>query len=258
MRNEPRSRSIVTGGPGVANKCLALLSKMFNMAEVWGLRPDGTNQCRHVKKYPRKAHERFLSEEELARLAGVLAETEAGEIESQFVIAAIRLLVFTGCRLGEIRDLRWENVKVDSAMLLLADSKTGRKPVYLNAPALDVLTNLPRLEGNPYVICGNMEGASLVNMQKPWGRIRKKAGLTDVRIHDLRHSFASIAAEGGASLPIIGALLGHRQSATTARYAHLAADPLKSANKAVGKRIAAAMKGGTEGAEVVSLSQRKL
>jgi integrase len=126
-------------------------------------------------------------------------------------------------------------------MIRLPDSKTGAKTLYLNAPALAVLNELPRVDGNPFVIVGERKGARLVNLQKPWRRIREAAGLDDVRLHDLRHSFASVAAAGGMSLPIIGALLGHSQPQTTARYAHLAADPLRAASEAVAGEIFSAM-----------------
>src|SRR5262249_7380346 len=128
--------------------------------------------------------------------------------------------------------------------LVLSDSKTGKKAIRLNAPALEVLAHVPRLKGNPYVICGERRGQHLVNLQKAWRRIRKVAKLDDVRIHDLRHSFASVAASSGQSLIVIGKMLGHSQPGTTARYAHLADDPVKAANDAVGARIAAAMDGG--------------
>ena len=126
-------------------------------------------------------------------------------------------------------------------VLRLAESKTGAKLVYLNAPAREVLANLPRLKGNPYVIIGEKKGAHLVNLEKPWRRVRKAAGLDDVRLHDLRHSFASMGAAGGMSLPLIGKLLGHSQAQTTHRYAHLADDPVRQASEAVAARIAAAM-----------------
>ena len=156
--------------------------------------------------------------------------------------------------LARKRSLYVEHVDFERTMLLLPDSKTGAKAVYLSAPALDVLAKLPRLAGNPHVIAGEREGAALVNLQKPWRRIRAKAGLDGVRIHDLRHSFASVGAAGGLSLPMIGKLLGHTQAATTERYAHLAADPVRAANEAIGERIAAMMKGG--GADVVRLTRR--
>ena len=161
--------------------------------------------------------------------------------EGPFVLAAVRLLIFTGARLGEILGLHWQDVDIQRALMMLPDSKNGRKTIYLNAPALDVLASLPRLKNNPYVICGERKGAGLVNVQKPWRRLREQAGLDDVRLHDLRHSFASVAAAGGLSLPMIGKLLGHRSTLTTQRYAHLADDPARAANEMVAQRIAAAM-----------------
>ena len=153
------------------------------------------------------------------------------------------LLIYTGARLNEVLTLKWEHVDLDRGLLLLPDSKTGRKTVYLNPPALAVLHKVPRLEGNPFVICGGKAGGRLVNLEKPWRAIRRRAGLDDVRLHDLRHTYASIAAGAGLSLPIIGKLLGHSQPQTTARYAHLAADPLQAANAQIGVEIARALKG---------------
>jgi integrase len=228
--------------PYLANRCLAVLSKMMNLAEEWGLRADGTNPCRHVKKYRESKRERFLDHEELRRLGKVLADAEANEDESPFFIAAIRLLIFTGARLSEITTLRWNYVDLANGVIRLPDSKTGAKNLYLNAAAIDVLEALPRMADNPFVIAGRKVGSHLVEMEKPWQRIRKKAGLENVRIHDLRHSFASMAVGSGMSLPMIGKLLGHTQAQTTARYAHLAADPVRAASNAVGQDIAAAIK----------------
>jgi integrase len=128
-------------------------------------------------------------------------------------------------------------VNFEKSTLDLPDSKTGRKTIYLSAAAKDVLAQIVRQADNPYVICGIIEGGPLINLQKPWTRIRAMAGLEDVRMHDLRHTFASVAAMGGMSLPMIGALLGHSQPQTTARYAHLAADPLKDAVERIGQKI---------------------
>jgi len=227
--------------PYPANRTIALLSKFFNWCEKHGLRPDGSNPCRHIEKYKERMRERFLSEEELARLGKALQAAEDAQTASPWAIAAIRLLLLTGARLSEILTLQWDNVDFERQHLRLPDSKTGQKSIYLNAPALRVLSDVPRLEGNPYVICGERAGAHLVNLQKPWRRIRTTADLEDVRIHDLRHSFASVAVGGGMSLPLIGALLGHSQPQTTQRYAHLSADPIKAASDYVGKRIAVAM-----------------
>lgn len=153
----------------------------------------------------------------------------------------MRILLLTGARLGEILELRWKHVDLERALLLLPDSKTGQKPIFLNQAALDILSRLDRIAGNPFVIVGSVPGTHLVNLQKPWGRIRKLAGLDDVRIHDLRHSFASIAASSGASLPLIGKLLGHTQPQTTNRYAHLVADPVRELNETIGATLASAL-----------------
>jgi integrase len=243
--------------PYQANRTLALLSKFFSWAEKHGLRSEGSNPCRHLEKYREGRRERFLSQAELARLGDALREAEKDKSCSSWVIAAIRLLTLTGARLNEILTLRWEHVSEEHACLMLPDSKTGRKAIHLNAPALALLQSIPRLEGNPYVICGEKAGQHLVNLEKPWRRIRKAAQLDDVRLHDLRHSFASVAASGGQSLVIIGKMLGHSQPATTARYTHLADDPVKAASDAVGKHIAAAMSGGMSG-EVVNLSRSQI
>ena len=228
--------------PYQANRALGVLCKMMNLAEEWGLRPDGSNPVRHIKKYREEKRERYLNREELQRLGAVLADAQINSTESPFAIAAIGLLVLTGARLNEILTLRWGYVDLEGEVLRLPDSKTGAKLIYLNATAINILRTMPRLDGNPHVIAGNKRGTRLINLQKPWRRIRAKAGLDKVRIHDLRHSFASVAAGTGMSLPMIGKLLGHTQPATTARYAHLAADPTRAAANEVGKLISAAMK----------------
>lgn len=230
--------------PYTANRLLAVLSKMMNLAESWGIRQDGTNPCRHVERYREQKRQRFLSAAELAELGKVLAAVERERVEWHSVVPAIRLLIFTGARVSEILTLRWEWVDFERNCLNLPDSKTGAKVIHLNAPALKVLTEIepaPKDADNPHVIRGGRKGTCLVNLKDPWGRIRKRAKIPDVRVHDLRHSFAAVAAGVGSSLPIIGALLGHTQPQTTARYAHLADDPVKAVNEAVGARIAAAM-----------------
>ncbi|MFH0810608.1 MAG: tyrosine-type recombinase/integrase [Pseudomonadota bacterium] len=232
------------GTPYQANHVRAVLSKMFSLAEKWGLRPDGSNPVRHVEKFKEYKRERYLSSEELARLGTMLAQEEQADqkdAEDPSVILAIRLLVLTGCRLSEILTLKWEHVDFERRCLRLPDSKTGAKLVALSAAALRLLASAPRLAGNPHVVPGARQGAHLVNLNKAWRRIREKAGLPDVRVHDLRHSFASVGAAAGLGLPIIGALLGHKHAATTHRYAHLAADPLNEAADVIADRIEAAM-----------------
>jgi len=227
--------------PYQANRTLGVLSKIFNLAEVWSLRPDGSNPCLHVKKYAEQKRERFLSPEEFFRLGQVLREVERDGSESPSAVAAIRLLMLTGCRLGEIMTLQWAFVDTKARELRLPESKTGAKIVHFGQTAADLLDGIERLEGNPYVITGKVDGHRLTDLQYPWRRIRAKAGLKDVRIHDLRHSFASGALALGEGLPMIGKLLGHSQVQTTARYAHLANDPVKSAAGRVSDTIGAAM-----------------
>ncbi len=207
--------------PYDANRCLEIISKMFNLAEMWGLRPDGSNPRKHIKKYPEEKRERFLSPAELRRVGEVLREMEQEGIELPSSIAAIRLLILTGCRLGEIMTLQWEHVDIAGKALRLPDSKTGAKVVHLGQPAVEVLEKIERVDGNPWVIVGTKPGARLTDLQPFWQRVRARAGLKDVRIHDLRHTFASTAVAVGQGLPMIGKLLGHTQVQTTARYAHL-------------------------------------
>lgn len=214
--------------------------------------------ARGVKKAPVRKIERFLSEAEIARLAEAL-DAEAGRSGNPYPAAAIKLLLLTGCRRGEIVNLCWEYVDFERECLRLSESKTGAKIVYLNPPARALLQQLPRMTNNPRVIPGVRADSASAAVDKAWARARAAAGFADVRLHDLRHSFASVGAAGGLSLPIIGALLGHKHTTTTARYAHLSADPLRAANDAVGARIAAAMSGRPDtitATNVVGLSPR--
>ena len=227
--------------PGAANRTLALLSHMMNVAEREGLRPKHSNPCSGLDKFRLRKRERYLTTEELARLGEALAAAERTGTELPGVIAAIRLLLLTGCRLSEILTLRWNEIDFKNACLRLPDSKTGAKVVHLNAPALEVLAGIVGSDDNPYVIAGAKPGTHLVNLRRPWLRLRARAGLEDVRLHDLRHNFASVAVGLGEGLPMIGKLLGHTQAQTTLRYAHLAADPVKGATERIGATIAGMM-----------------
>jgi integrase len=227
--------------PYDANRCLEIVSKMFNLAEMWGLRPDGTNPRKHIRKYPEEKRERFLSAAELKRLGEVLREMEDEGIELPSAIGAVRLLVLTGCRLSEIMRLKWGYVDFDAGALRLPDSKTGAKTIHLGQQAVDVLGALEPVEGNPWVIIGNIPGAPLCDLQPFWQRVRARSGLKDVRIHDLRHTFASAAVAAGQGLQMIGRLLGHTQVQTTARYAHLAVEPIKIAANQVSSTLATAL-----------------
>ena len=223
--------------PYQANRTLGVLSKMFSMAEVWGWRPDGSNPCLHIKRYKEEKRERFLSAEEFARLGKVLDETLRDGSETRSAVVAIRLLMLTGCRLSEIQKLKWEHADLEAGELRLPDTKTGGRAVPLAPSAVRLLESLPRDEDNPWVIAGRKPGSHLTDLQHPWRRIREKAELDDVRIHDLRHSFASRALALGEGLPMIGKLLGHTQVQTTARYAHLARDTVKASAARIGDSI---------------------
>lgn len=238
--------------PYQANRVVAVLSSFFTWAERLGYRPRGENPCQDIEPFKERKRDRFLSADELTRLGEALVEAEA-EGEPPSAIAAIRLLVLTGCRKSEILTLQWEHVDFDLGALRLPDSKTGAKAVPLGAPALELLASLPRLEGNPYVLPGHRDGAHFVGLQKVWERVRAKAELPDVRIHDLRHSFASVGAASGDSLLVIGALLGHHDQATTQRYAHLSNDPLRAAADRISAHIAAAMGGSQSSSEIIQL-----
>ncbi len=227
--------------PSMANRVVETLSRLFHMAEAWGEAPEGGNPCRFVKKYPERSCERFLSEREFRRLGKVLGEMEAEGKVSASAAAAFRLLMLTGCRRNEILTLRWEDVDLDAGELRLRDAKTGARPVALSPAARKVLAALPRLPDNPWVIAGPRPGKRLSGLNGRWAAIRERAGLEDVRIHDLRHSFASRALALGESLTMIGKLLGHRKVQTTARYAHLARESVKTSSARVAQSIAADM-----------------
>jgi integrase len=228
--------------------------------------PLGFNPARGIEQYAEKGRERFMTADELTRLGDAIREGETAGLPYEIdearptakhapkearrrtkiglhAAAAVRLLILTGARLREILHLKWEHVDFERGLLLLADSKSGKKAIVLNAPARDILANLPRV--GAYVIAGQAAGSDedkpRSDLNRPWRAIVKRAGLTGLRIHDLRHTHASVGAGLGLGLPIIGKLLGHTQPATTARYAHLDADPLRRASEHIGSRLAAAM-----------------
>ena len=225
--------------PSTANEAIATLSRMLNQAEAWGLFPAGRNPCRHVVKYRRIRRERFLTEEEFRRLGLTLAALQAEGRVPVHAAAALRLLMLTGCRCNEIVTLRWEDVHLDANEIRLRDSKSGPRVVPLSSAAASVLADLPRPPGNPWVIAGSKPGSRLSHITYYWYRVRERAGLGDVRLHDLRHSFASRALALGESLPMIGKLLGHTKMQTTARYAHLARDSVRDAAARVAASIGA-------------------
>ena len=227
--------------PSMANRVVDMLSRLFNVAEAWGLAPEGGNPCRFVQKYKERSCERFLSEEEFRRLGRVLDDAEAEGKVSASAVAAIRLLMLTGCRRGEIVTLRWEDVDLEAGELRLRDAKTGPRQVALSPAAVRVLSAIPRVVDNPWVIAGRKPSTRLANLNASWLVVRARAGLEDVRLHDLRHSFASRALALGESLTMIGKLLGHRKVQTTARYAHLAQDSVKASAARVAESLKADM-----------------
>jgi integrase len=239
---------------------LARLGEVLRAAEARIAVADAANErlqeLRRLKHNARIRGDRPTVAALTREIDGIGAEVKAtGQSASAPAIAAIRLLIFTGARLSEIMTAEWSWVDLERGTLRLPDSKTGAKTIHLNAAARAVLAGIKRIEGNPYVITGHKHGTHAVNLEKPWQAVRKAAGLEDVRLHDLRHSFASVGAAGGLSLPLVGALLGHSQPATTARYAHLGTDPVRDAAEAIGTRLQAALAGG-KGAEVLSIASR--
>ena len=227
------------GKPTTANEAVATLSRMLNQAEAWGLALEGSNPCRFVVKYKRRKLERFLTEEEFRRLGRELTALEAKGRMPAHAAAALRLLMLTGCRCGEILTLRWEDVHLEASELRLRDSKTGPRVVPLSPAAARVLAGLPRVAGNPWVIASRRPGRHVSQITYHWYCVRARAGLEDVRLHDLRHSFASRALALGEGLPMIGKLLGHSKIQTTARYAHLARDSVKVSAARVAASIGA-------------------
>jgi integrase len=244
--------------PANANRCLALLSHLFATAEKWGLLREGAiNPVLRIQKFPEKKRERLLTASELARLGEALAQAERGWTEANLkvfrsaerparktpedwrAIACYRLLLFTGARLSEILTLKWAWIDWERGVARLPDSKTGAKNLHLSDPAIALLKALPRFEDNPWVLPGNRLDSRFVGIQKPWQRIRKLAKLPDLRIHDLRHAFASLAVANNEAIYLVGAVLGHRQVTTTQRYSHLSDDPVKAVANRTSERIAA-------------------
>ncbi len=230
--------------PYRANRAVALLSKMMTLSETWEWRDQGSNPCRYIKKNKEISRERFLNMEELGRLGKAMRELVEEEALWLDMANAITLLLLTGARRNEILTCEWAWVSLDSQSIALPDSKTGRKTLYLSDHAVRLLQSQRDNSRDPdskYVFPGQRNGQCLVNIAKPWDRICKRAELVGVRIHDLRHTSASVAVGEGVALPIIGRLLGHSQPQTTARYAHVDHDPAVTAANTIGDVIGLAM-----------------
>lgn len=263
VRTKKQGRAIVTGGRGTATRTVRLLGGIFSYAIRLGLRAD--NPTHGVAKYADQQGGRFLSTAELERLGAALRDAETiglpwrlnpEKVPSKHlpkdaaarrtfigphVAAAIRLLILTGCRLGEILALEWRHVDLERGLIHLPDSKTGAKTIVLGAPALEILANVPRIEKSPYVIAGEDPAKPRSDLKRPWSLLTNAAGLEGVRIHDLRHTFASHGAAAGMGLTVVGRLLGHSDVKTTNRYSHFDTDPLRRAANAVGSTLSAAM-----------------
>jgi integrase len=232
--------------PSNANRCLALLSHIFSMATKWGAVHAGHNPCRGVERYREVIRERSLTADEVICLGRAFAEADAAAAdgsEDWRAVNILRLLTYTGARLSEILTLQWSLIHWEGGFARLTDSKTGTKSVPLPEPALGVLRRISEQHGrsSKFVFPGKRAGTYFTGIQKPWQRIRLKAGLPDVRIHDLRHCFASTAVAHGESLYLVGAVLGHRTTSTTQRYAHLAMQPILDSANRTSSRLASLM-----------------
>lgn len=242
--------------PYQANRALSVFSKLMNWASQRGYR-EGDNPCRAVEKFKEIPRRRYLSPAEIAKLGDAIRACEAESSISPFVAGFFRLLLFTGMRKDELRLLTWDRVDFSRRVFILEelDAKTGRRDVPLSSPALQILTELPRLGGNPFVFPGKLPGRPVVNVSKSWKRVMDRAGIEPTRVHDLRHTVGSIGVSTGASLLLIGGVLGHKSQQATERYAHLDDDPVRATSEAIGERMAASLMGHQSG-NVVSLGRK--
>ena len=250
------------GAQVAANRVVAFVGAFYSWAGKAGEVPRGTNPTRDVTRFKEQARTRYLSDDEIARLGETLALAETAGLPyavnpnkrtkhapgpdsrhtiSPFATGAVRLLLFTGCRLNEIHKLRWNDVDIERGLLTLQDSKTGARPVWLNAAALAVLEELSRIRMGDYVVAGDRPDMPRADLSRPWRQVVKHAGLEGVTLHTLRHTHASVGVGAGIGLPLVGALLGHKVASTTARYAHVAADPARRASETIGATITAAL-----------------
>ncbi|MCP4316486.1 MAG: site-specific integrase [Hyphomicrobiales bacterium] len=229
--------------PYEANRTLAILSKMFNLSEVWGLRPDGSNPCRHVKRFREAKRERFFSGDELKRIGEALATAERDGTEMPGITLAVRLLALTGCRMGEILALRWEDVELKKGLIRLTDAKAGARDVMLGTPARALLADSPKDDN--WVVHGPNPDKPLSRwtLEKAWRRIRDNAKLENARLHDFRHTVGTYGGHAGFNAFIVRDLLGHKTLAMTGRYVERDTDPVRAAADLVSERVAAAMAG---------------
>ena len=215
--------------PVAADRSAPVLSVIMAQAETYGYRPEGSNPCKGIRRYRRQGRQRFLSEDEVRRLGRVLEHHEGNH---PMYVAIVRLLLLTGCRRREIVTLRWREYR--EGHLHLDDSKTGPRMVWLSSPARRILDERPRT--SPWVFPSTTTNRSVEvsTIQYFWQRLRSEADLTDVRLHDLRHTFASMAVMSGENILTVGRLLGHNDPGTTLKYTHLANDAAAEAARSMG------------------------
>lgn len=249
-----RGRVRVRGGSGTAWRATVVLAGMLAWAVGRGMRAD--NPAKGVRLNKLTKRERFLSGEELARLGEAMATLER-QGANRSSLAIVRLLILTGARRTEIASLRWDYVDFERGALRLPDSKTGAKIIPLGAPALDVLAKLPRSAASTWVFPASRGKGYHLGVTGIWRKLVKLAGLEGVRIHDLRHGFASFAVADGDSLYLVGKVLGHTQASTTQRYAHLQLDPVRAVADRTSRRLADALSGGGSGENVNELRERQ-
>ncbi|MFD1253486.1 Putative prophage CPS-53 integrase [Devosia equisanguinis] len=239
-KTKARGKAIVKGGRGTATRTVGLLGGIFTFAIGQGLISD--NPVRGVERYPDRKNERFLTLEEIAALGVTLDRAEAEGV-NKTALAIIRLLLLTGARRGEIEKLRWSEVDLPGRRLKLLDSKTGQKNIPLSSVAVDYLTRR-KLSVEPaatFVFPASSGGSYFTGTPRIWSVLRMSAGMPDLRIHDLRHSFASVGAAHGTPLLVLGEILGHSDHSTTQRYAHVAENPANAAADLIGNLIHSAL-----------------
>ena len=238
-RTGPRGRAIVRGGRGTASRALSVLGAGFSFGMRLGLVP--TNPTKNVKAPKGKTPGRYLSEEEWARLGAAMSEARV-KISNAGFIDAINLIALTGCRKSEICSLAWNEVDFAQGFLRLSKSKVGPRAVPLGDEAIALLANLKEAADSNWVFPSRRGTGPIVGLQKVWHFLRVEAVLPGLRIHDLRHSFASEAINAGASLYLTGSVLGHRQAATTQQYAHIQSSPVRNLASSTAARIQASLK----------------
>jgi integrase len=265
--------------PAAANKMLRVLSSIWGFASgnKWKV---GDNPATNIEKFKEQPRERFLTLDEINRLGDAMWKAETIGLEwkpdeskptakhapkaenrvrriDTFAVNAIRLLALTGARKREILDAKWEFVNLDLKMMNLPDSKGGKKPILLPDAAVEILRTLPRIAGNPYIFPGEVEGKPRADLKHPWDAIRAEAALDGLRIHDLRHSFASLGVNDNVPLEVVGKLLGHKDIATTQRYAHIYNQASRNAVQKIGDQIAGAFAARDRQDNVVPLPKRR-